>query len=97
MNVIKALVGQPVGQSQIDAGHAARTTNGFRTRGLQPTGYHSHMGDPPCGTAPRTTCLEDFILLWCFALLLILELYENFKGASSSSLSSISGAHTNNA
>jgi hypothetical protein len=39
------------------------TTNGFRTHGMWPTGYHSHMGEP------RGLCGEDFMLVWSSALL----------------------------
>lgn len=44
-------------------GHAEGTTNGFRTHGMWPTGYHSHMGEP------RGLCGEDFMLVWSSALL----------------------------
>lgn len=49
-------------------GHARGTTNGFRTHGMRPTSYYSHMGEPQCGTVLRTTCPEDFTLLWSSAL-----------------------------
>jgi hypothetical protein len=50
-------------------GHSGGTTDGFRTQGLQPPGYHSRMGGSWCGTVPRTMCPEDFMLLWNSALL----------------------------
>jgi hypothetical protein len=56
---------------------------------MQPTGYHSHMGEPWCGRAQRTMCPQDYMVLWSSALLAVFtslfteELYENSKGASS--------------
>jgi hypothetical protein len=32
---------------------AGRTTNGFRSHGMQSTGYHSHMGEPPWGYSSK--------------------------------------------
>lgn len=78
-------------------------TNGVRTHGMSPTAYHNHLTETQCGVAPETTYLEDFILLWSSALLaaltnlLIYELYQNSKGASSPTLDSIPGIHNNNA
>jgi hypothetical protein len=65
-------------------------------------GYHSHMIEPWFGTAPRTTCLEDFIVLWSYAWLAALsslltyKFYENSKGLPLY-LGTLSGTHNNNA
>jgi hypothetical protein len=61
------------------------TTNGFGKSGMWPMGYHSHKIEPWFGTAPRITCLEDFIVLWSSARLAALtslltyKFYENSK------------------
>jgi hypothetical protein len=50
-------------------GHARVTTNHFRTHGMHSSGYHNPIGEPLCVTTLRTTCPEDFMLLWSSAYL----------------------------
>lgn len=38
-------------------------TKGFRADRMQHMGYHSHMGEPWCGTVLKTSC--DYGVLFC--------------------------------
>ena len=54
-------------------GHVAGMTGGFRSHGMWPMCYPSHVSETRvCGTVLRTVCPEDFVLLWRPALLAVL-------------------------
>jgi len=58
---IYLLLGNQITAS-IYLGHAGGTTNGFRTHGKLPTGYHSHVGEPLHGMSPEISCCYRILL-----------------------------------
>jgi hypothetical protein len=53
---------QYLGAWKTAKGHAGGTTNGFRTHGMLPIGYHGHMGEPPHGMTPWTSSCYGVLL-----------------------------------